>query len=266
VSKHYRYFIKLSYNGRSFNGWQIQKNAPSIQEEVNYALSLLLKSKIDTTGCGRTDAGVHALVFFAHFDLDTQMETKELQIIVGKLNSMLHQDILIHEIVNVGNNANARHDVIMRTYKYQIITQKDPFKIDNALFYPGKLDLDLMNQCSGDLMNFRDFTSFSKLHSSAKTNICKINSAKWEKSNHLMVFTISADRFLRNMVRAIVGTLIDAGRGKISRHDFSEIIESKNRSNAGYSVPAKGLFLTGVQYPEHIELLINPLQNQEKEV
>lgn len=245
-----RYFIKLAYNGQNYNGWQIQDNAPSVQQAINEAISVVLQQKINIVGCGRTDAGVHARQFYAHFDLDKRFDQSELENLKNKLNGILSWDISILNIFPVNNDIHARFSAIKRSYQYIIAKRKDPFSYDSAVYYPHQLNLENMNEAAALLLIYSDFTSFSKLHTQVKTNNCKIESAQWIEKDHRLIFNISADRFLRNMVRAIVGTLIDVGREKISLKEFKTIIESKNRSNAGFSVPAKGLYLTEVIYPD----------------
>ena len=245
-----RYFIDLSYKGTSYHGWQIQPNAISIQEVLTKAFSTILREEIDITGAGRTDTGVHALNYIAHFDsLNPDLNNNES--FVYKINSFLPRDIVIHSIHKVDNNAHARFDATSRTYKYYIHQKKDPFLQDTSYYYIHKLDVDLMNKAAKILFDYTDFTSFSKLHTDVKTNNCKILEAKWEKDDHKFVFNITADRFLRNMVRAIVGTLLDIGRKKIDLEEFKNIIQQKNRSNAGVSAPAHGLFLIDIKYPEN---------------
>ncbi|OFX19258.1 MAG: tRNA pseudouridine(38-40) synthase TruA [Bacteroidetes bacterium GWA2_31_9b] len=246
-----RYFIQLSYKGTNYCGWQIQPNGITIQEVITKALSTILNEKIDLTGAGRTDTGVHALYYIAHFD----SENTSLHIdntLIYKLNSFLPKDISIQQIFSVKADANARFDAISRTYLYYIHQQKDPFLEETSWYFPHKLNIDLMNQASDILLLYTDFTSFSKLHTDVKTNNCKIFKSQWTIDNYKLQFEIKADRFLRNMVRAVVGTLIDVGKEKITLDDFIEIIESKNRSNAGISVPAHGLFLASIEYPENI--------------
>ena len=250
-----RYFIELAYNGKTFNGWQVQNNAPTVQQLVNDALRTLFRVPLNVVGCGRTDTGVHAKQFYAHFDLEKKHSPDELEKLVGKLNGILPVDISVYRLLPVKPQAHARFDAISRTYIYQVLTYKNPFEENFAYHYPyGKLDMAVMNEAAAILQSYTDFTSFSKLHTQVKTNNCKIEKAIWKQQNDMLAFTITADRFLRNMVRAIVGTLIDVGRGKTSPEEFIEIIESKNRSNAGYSVPAKGLYLCEVTYPDEIFL------------
>lgn len=241
-----RYFIELSYDGTDFCGWQIQPNAKTVQESINNALSLILRQNISVVGCGRTDTGVHAKHFFAHFD--AVIDKYPLDKLIYKLNCMLPFSIAIHDIYEVKHNAHTRFDAISREYKYYIDIEKNPFTHIYAYkpnFIP---DINLMNDACSILFEHSDFTSFSKLHTDAKTNICKIMDANWEKIDNQLVFTIKADRFLRNMVRAIVGTMLDIGRGKLSKDDFRIIIESKNRCEAGVSVPGKALFLCKIEY------------------
>jgi len=249
-----RYFIHLAYNGKNYNGWQIQDNAPSVQAYVNDACSAIFQSDINVIGCGRTDTGVHALNFYAHFELTEGLNIKSKTTYLNKLNGFLPADIKIINILQVDPDAHARFSAISRTYEYWISQEKDPFNNDLSYFLYGDLDIATMNAASKILFEYSDFTSFSKLHTDTKTNNCAIKQAHWKKDGNKLVFTIQADRFLRNMVRAIVGTLLDIGKGKISNNDFKEIIESKNRSNAGYSVPAKALFLKEVNYPPAIFL------------
>lgn len=246
-----RYFIFISFKGTSYHGWQAQPKAITVQKVLDEAITVILDEKISTTGAGRTDAGVHAHVFCAHFDSMNPDLTKKKNLIF-RLNRYLPNDISVTAIRKVLPDANARFSAISRTYKYYISRMKDPFNNDLSWFIHGDLDINVMNKASGLLMNHSDFTSFSRLHSDNKTNLCRIFNAEWEFSGNKVVFTIKADRFLRNMVRAITGTMIEAGRGKIDLDDFERIIESKNRSSAGMSAPAKGLFLSAIEYPEEI--------------
>ncbi len=250
----HRYFIFLQYKGTAYHGWQKQPNAVTVQQVLEDKLSVLLKSKIETTGAGRTDTGVHAREFAAHFDLEFPLPEKEH--FLYKINSLLPYDISALDIREVMSQANARFDAISRTYEYHLSTVKDPFRTEYAFFYPWKLDIEKMNEASAKLFLYNDFTSFSKLHTDVKTNNCKVVFANWENSNNQIVFTITADRFLRNMVRAIVGTLIEVGKNKISIEEFCEIIEKKDRCSAGTSVPAHGLYLTKIDYP--LSVLLQP--------
>ncbi len=246
-----RYFIYISFKGTSYHGWQVQPKAVTIQKILDEAITVILGEKILTTGAGRTDAGVHAKVFCAHFDSQNPDLAKRKNLIF-RLNRFLPVDISVTDIKKVLPDANARFSAISRTYKYYISRVKDPFNVDSSWFIHGDLDVEAMNMTSKILLNHSDFTSFSRLHSDNKTNLCKIYSAGWETCGNMLVFTIMADRFLRNMVRAIVGTMIETGRGKISPDDFERILKSRNRSSAGMSAPAKGLFLTSVEYTEEI--------------
>lgn len=248
-----RYFIRLSFDGRNYHGWQSQKNAPSVQTLLEKSLSMMLGSEIRLTGCGRTDAGVHAAMFYAHFN-SRMISLEERLNLVYKLNGYLPADIGIHGILPVKEDAHARFDAVSRTYRYQISRQKDPFLKDFAYYIFGPLDVNRMNHGAAVVMEYRDFTSFSKLHTQVKTNDCRIMEARWEEREHLLIFTITADRFLRNMVRAIVGTLLELGRNKITLDDLRRIILLKDRQQAGFSVPAWGLFLERVDYPEEIFL------------
>ena len=249
-----RYFIGLSYDGTAFHGWQAQKNAISIQKVLGDALSMMLREDISLTGCGRTDTGVHAREYFAHMDLEQDLSKAQVGKLVFKLNSYLGKDIAIHEIFQVQPKAHARFSASLRTYRYYVSLAKDPFLFNKSYYHYGPIDIDMMNRGAELIMKYSDFTSFSKVDSDTKTKICKISEARWERSGSLLVFTISADRFLRNMVRAIVGTLIDLGTGKMSLRELKLVVEAKNRSDAGDSVPACGLFLERVLYPEDLLL------------
>src|SRR5688572_8893022 len=217
---------------------------------MNEKISSLLNSKTEFTGCGRTDTGVHAREFYAHFD--SQSENLHTGDWVYKFNCVLPRDIAIQRIIAVPNNAHARYDALSRTYEYFIVRQRDPFMNERAAFIHSPLDIDLMNRACAILYDYSDFTSFSKLRTQVKTNNCKVTSAAWRTEKDLLVFSITADRFLRNMVRAIVGTLVGVGKGEISPEKVREIIESKNRGNAGESFPACGLYLVRVSYPAEI--------------
>lgn len=241
-----RYFIKLAYKGTNYFGWQYQPDAISVQETLNKALSTLLKTNIDILGAGRTDSGVHAKEMFAHFDYETEIDTQK---IVYKLNSFLPKDIAIFDLIKVHDDAHARFDATKRTYEYHIHTKKNAFESDDSWYYSLPLDVEKMNEACKILFEYTDFECFSKTHTDVNTFNCKIFEANWKQNEDKLVFTIAADRFLRNMVRAIVGTMINIGSGKVSLNDFRKIIESKNRSKAGFSVPAHGLYLTKIEYP-----------------
>jgi tRNA pseudouridine38-40 synthase len=246
-----RYFIQLSYNGTAYHGWQIQENTfTTIQQVINEMLSRLLNEPVFVTGCGRTDTGVHALEYFAHFD-STKNLMDDTAKWIFKFNHALPADIAIQKIIVVGEKANARFDAISRTYEYHIHHKKNPFLVDRSSFLYFELDVAKMNAAAATLFNYLDFSSFAKSNTQNFTNNCKIYMAEWKVEGDRIIFTISADRFLRNMVRAIVGTLINVGKGKISVQEFQEIIEKKNRSAAGLSVPACGLYLTKVTYPKN---------------
>lgn len=246
-----RYFIEITFNGKNYHGWQIQPDATSVQQTLEEALSTLLRLKIEIVGAGRTDAGVHALQIFAHFDFAEAIHTKEL---IFKLNSLLPQDIAIKNIFPVKEDAHARFDAVLRTYEYHICLEKDPFAIDFSHRLHNCPDVEKMNEAAEILYHYNDFQCFSKSKTDVKTYNCTITFAQWKKIENRLVFTITADRFLRNMVRAIVGTLLEIGFEKIDIDDFHNIIKSKNRSNAGTSVPAEGLYLTRVIYPKELFL------------
>jgi tRNA pseudouridine38-40 synthase len=244
-----KYFIKLAYNGTNYHGWQSQPNASSVQETLSKAISVVLNAEINLMGAGRTDTGVHAREMFAHLDVQAPLDTKSL---IHKLNSYLPKDIVIYDIISVHEDAHARFDATKRTYEYHINTFKDAFSQDESWYYQHVLDLDIMNQASKLLLNHTDFQCFSKVNTDVNTFDCTIFEAYWQQEGNRLVFTISANRFLRNMVRAIVGTLVYVGLHKITLEDFNNIIASKNRSEAGFSVPAHGLYLTKIDY-EYIE-------------
>lgn len=241
-----RYFIKFSYNGTSYHGWQSQPNAISVQETLTKAVSVILNETIELMGAGRTDTGVHAKMMFAHFDTQNPFEAT---VIVQKLNSYLPKDIAVFNIIPVHADAHARFDATQRTYEYHIHNFKDAFLNEQSWYYHSLLDLDLMNKAAAELLMHTDFQCFSKVNTDVNTFNCKITQAFWQCNGNQLVFTISADRFLRNMVRAIVGTLINIGLHKITIDDFTNIIASKDRSEAGFSVPAHGLYLTDIRYP-----------------
>ena len=240
-----RYFIKLAYNGTNYHGWQFQPNATSVQETLNKAVSVLLNTEINLMGAGRTDTGVHAKEMFAHFDFETSFDVSSL---VHKLNSYLPKDIAVYDIIPVHDEAHARFDATKRTYEYHINVFKDVFSQDESWYFRQELDVTLMNEAAQLLFHHTDFQCFSKVNTDVNTFDCTIFEAHWKQENSKLVFTISANRFLRNMVRAIVGTLVNVGLHKITLDDFSEIIKSKNRENAGFSVPAHGLYLTKIDY------------------
>jgi tRNA pseudouridine38-40 synthase len=240
-----RYFIELSYKGTNYHGWQIQPDASSVQEEVNKAISTILQEEIQVVGAGRTDAGVHASQMFAHFDSLSNLSDEHIY----KFNSILPNDIVIHSIKNVLDNKHARFDAISRSYEYRIYLGRSPFLLDTTWqFHQKELDLEKMNEAASILLEYEDFESFSKVKTDVKTFNCEVTKAAWKQEGEHLTFYISANRFLRNMVRAIVGTLIEVGLHKKSIQDFIQIVESKKRSEAGLSVPAQGLFLTKIKY------------------
>lgn len=245
----FRYFIELAYNGAKYHGWQVQENALTVQEVITRAIRLMWEKDFKMIGCGRTDTGVNATQFFAHFDLDKGKDQDELNDIVYRLNRYLPEDIVIYRIFPVPANLHSRYDAISRTYEYHIHTRKDPFLNEQSWFVPQKLDIEMMNRGGEVLKKYEDFTSFSKASVKRKTNLCTVTAAKWDKIDHRLIFTITANRFLHDMVRAIVGTMIDLGLHRITINDLKQIIESLNRCNAGESVPARGLYLIRVEYP-----------------
>jgi len=262
-----RFFISVSYNGSNYNGWQKQKNGASVQQHLEYAFSVYLKEEVGIVGAGRTDTGVHAMEYIAHFDSANLELSKERQMIIYKINAILPTDIVFHDICQVHENAHSRFDAMERSYKYFIHTFKDPFAGMFSFFTPKFLDISAMNKAAEYLIGNKDFTSMAKLHSPTKTNICNVKNAFWSlgspisqeisnnsfktNGNHY-VFEITANRFLRNMVRAITGTLLEIGQGKHDPEWILEVLEKKERGAAGTSVPAHALFLTKIEYPYQI--------------
>jgi tRNA pseudouridine38-40 synthase len=248
-----RYFIELAYDGTKYHGWQVQPNAVTVQELLDKALSTLLRQPVETTGCGRTDTGVHAKEFFVHLDVTNTEEgenaIKNFSRQVRGLNALLPYDIGVKNIIPVHQEAHARFDATLRSYEYRIHFEKNPFLHGYSCLLRDRPNLDMMNQAAAIVMEYTDFSCFSKSNTQVKTNNCKIVNAIWQQTANGIVFKISADRFLRNMVRAIVGTLLKVGKGELQPEEMRNIIESKNRSNAGMSVPACGLYLTEVKYP-----------------
>ena len=244
-----RYFIELSYNGTNYHGWQIQKNATGVQQLLNKALSLKTGGDIETTGSGRTDKGVHALQQFAHFDIEKKINEKQLAF---QLNRVLPNDIVVRDIYEVNSDAHARYDAINRSYLYKINQIKDPFLINTSYYRRGDLDLKRMNQAAGLLMGKQDFESFSKVKTDVNHFICTISKSEWAQMGDQVYYSVTADRFLRGMVRTFVGTMLDIGTGKINLEDLKKIITSLDRKKAGRAVPAHGLFLTEVKYPPEI--------------
>lgn len=241
-----RYFMEMAYNGRNYHGWQIQPNAPTVQEVINDALFKALREKINVVGAGRTDTGVHASYFAAHFDCSDKIN--DTAHILHRLNRILRNDVVVYSLFEVNKEAHSRFSALSRTYHYYLKTNKTPFFNDISYRHPYAIDVDLMNQAAEVLFEYQDFTSFSKLHTDTKTNNCRIMQARWVQKDDVLVFVIQADRFLRNMVRAIVGTLLEVGRGKMTLEEFRQVIEAKDRSVAGTSVPPQALFLIDVEY------------------
>jgi len=245
-----RYFIELAYKGTNYHGWQLQPNAVTVQELLNNAFSIILKKVINVCGAGRTDTGVHASQMYAHFDIEFELNVKE---IVYKVNALLPNDIVVYAIINTKQDAHARFSAIRRSYQYRILLGRTPF--NNEVVWQQinkKINVDKMNEAAEILLTFTNFKCFSRSNTDVKTYNCDVTKAFWTQHDKMLVFHITADRFLRNMVRAVVGTLLNVGYGKTSLEAFKKIIESKNRCNAGPSVPAQGLFLTQVVYPKTI--------------
>ncbi|WP_372473413.1 tRNA pseudouridine(38-40) synthase TruA [Capnocytophaga sp. ARDL2] len=244
-----RYFIQFAYNGTKYHGWQVQPNASSVQETLTYCLNTLFRESFEIVGAGRTDAGVHATKMYAHFDLEKDdLEVTDVKCI-KKINSFLPEDITVYKIFEVAADAHARFDATERTYEYHIHTFKNSFLKDLSCYHFHSLDIEAMNRAAKILLDYTDFECFSKTHTDVFTFNCEIYQAYWKQENDRLIFTISANRFLRNMVRAIVGTLINIGMGKLQPEDMHHIIQSKNRGKAGFSVPAHGLYLIDVKYP-----------------
>lgn len=247
-----RYFADIEFDGTAYSGWQIQPHSPSVQQTFEEALALFLRQKVDVTGAGRTDAGVHAAQMIAHFDLN---ESQDCEWIKHKLNGILPPDIAVHGIYPVRSDAHARFDAVSRTYKYYVTLDKSAFQRNYSWYLLNEPDFELMNVAAELLLPMVDFTSFSKLHTDTKTNDCHVTEAGWERlPDGRWVFTITADRFLRNMVRAIVGTLMEVGRHRMTVDEFNSVILKKDRCQAGDSAPAQGLFLYKIEYPDDIYL------------
>jgi tRNA pseudouridine38-40 synthase len=243
----------MAFDGTGYHGWQIQPSSKTVQEVLENALTILLQEKIEVTGAGRTDTGVHASRFIAHFDFLKKSNSGKFSgpddpRFLFKLNSFLPEDIVIYGIREVGSDMHARFSAIYRTYRYQISSIKPLFNRAYSHYLYGKLDMEAMEQCCKIILTTRDFTSFSKLHSDVKNNICNVITANWSKVESGYLFEIKADRFLRNMVRSLAGTMLDAGQGKLDAQGFQRIVDARNRRNAGQSVPAAGLFLVDIGY------------------
>ena len=246
-----RYFIELRYKGAAYCGWQRQNDVPSVQQTLERALSTLLRAETEIVGAGRTDTGVNASYYVAHFDTETAIA--DTQQLVYKLNLILPDDIAVFAVKEVSPEAHARFDAVRREYRYYVEQSKNPFTRDGSWQYYVSLDLDAMNRAAESLFRYEDFTSFAKLNSNNKTNICRVMKAHWSvEADGVLVFTIRADRFLRNMVRSIVGTLVDVGRGRYSVEEFCNIVEARNLSLSSAGAPAQGLFLSDVVYPKEI--------------
>jgi tRNA pseudouridine38-40 synthase len=250
-----RYFLRFAYDGTAFHGSQRQPNGVTVQETMEQALALIFREEVQLTFAGRTDAGVHAHEMYAHFDIGDEEMRREGERLVFRLNGILPDSIAIFDIYPVKENAHARFDAVRRTYEYHIIDHKDPFLCKQATRVRPGLDFAAMNESAKLLIGKQDFASFCRTNTDVKTTICDLKQAEWkELDNGHAVFTISADRFLRNMVRAVVGTLFEIGRGKMTKEQFAEVITQHNRCAAGDSAPAEGLFLTHIEYPEEIFL------------
>jgi tRNA pseudouridine38-40 synthase len=241
-----RYFITFSYQGSSYHGWQRQPDASSVQQTLEEALKLFLKEDVSLVGAGRTDTGVHAKVMVAHFDTQQSFEIEEL---IYRLNAYLDESIAILSIVEVKADAHARFDATSRSYEYWVVQQKNPFLAQAAYYITHPLDINRMNEAAALMLEHKDFECFSKSNTDVHTYLCDVTRAEWVFEGERLVFHVSANRFLRNMVRAIVGTLLEVGKGKMSIDEFKAVLDSKDRRNAGPSVPAKGLYLTTIQYP-----------------
>ena len=244
-----RYFISLAYKGTNFHGWQVQPNAVSVQQRINEGLSVLLKEEVMIMGAGRTDAGVHAKQMYAHFDTDKSFD---FDVMCYRLNAFLEDSIHIKSIFKVADETHVRFHATARTYEYWLCQEKNPFLVEGAWLMYSNLDFNLMNEASSYLIEVQDFSSFAKIHSDVNTHICDIRKAEWVQQGDKWVFIIEADRFLRNMVRAIVGTLVEVGKKKMTLDEFKSVINLKNRSSAGTSAPAKGLYLVKIEYPKEL--------------
>ena len=245
-----RYFMQLSFFGTHYHGWQRQPKDLSVQEVLEDRLGTLLGKHADIVAAGRTDAGVHARIMMAHFDWDSPLREDLLH----RLNAFLPDDIAVQQIRAVKPDAHARFDALSRTYQYRLIQHKDPFERDRAYYLTPVLDFEAMNSAAALLLEYSDFQAFSRVHTDVRTFICDIRQAQWERDGDVWIFTITADRFLRNMVRAVVGTLLEVGKGKMTLEDVKSLRKCRDRSRAGASVPAKGLYMTGITYPEEIYL------------
>jgi tRNA pseudouridine38-40 synthase len=241
-----RYFLEVSYKGTNYSGFQSQKNANSIQEEVEKAFAILHKEKAVLTGSSRTDAGVHAFQNFFHFDFEKSLHPQ----LVYKINAILPEDIVVKSVMQVNPDAHCRFDAVSREYKYFVYRQKDPFLRDRAYYYPYKINIEKLQQAAAILTEYQDFTSFSKRNTQVKTFVCQIQRSEWVEENQCLVYNVKANRFLRGMVRALVATMLKVGRGTIDLEEFRSIVEAKDCTQASFAVPATGLFLIEVNYPQ----------------
>ncbi|MDR2885678.1 MAG: tRNA pseudouridine(38-40) synthase TruA [Rikenellaceae bacterium] len=265
-----RFFLELSYRGTAYNGWQRQPASPTVQQALEEALSTLLREDVTIVGAGRTDTGVHAAYYVAHFDTahdlvagdENRPPRRGVSVYMGTpaaefcyhLNALLPDDIAVSAVRRVRDDAHARFDARRREYRYHILPRKDPFRRDTTWQYYVPLDLEAMNRAAAMLLEHDDFTTFSKLHAANKTTICRVVKSQWENVNGELIYAVASDRFLRNMVRSLVGTLVDVGRGKITPERFGEILRAHDRSLVSGSAPAQGLFLSDVDYPDEIYL------------
>lgn len=253
--EYYRYFLRLAYNGSTFHGWQSQKNAHTVQQEIENALYFILGNRhIGITGAGRTDTGVHARQYYAHFDLDVLLSVNDLTQLVYRLNHILPDTIGVFEAFRVNNDTHARFSALSRTYHYYICRNYDPFASGMSYRLTIPLDVPLMNQAATLIMNYTDFTCFAKTGTQTSTNNCTVFKSEWIEDQNFLIYKTEANRYLRNMVRAMVGTLIDVGKGKLNLHQLTNILQTGTRSDAGQSVPACGLFLENITYPKDIRL------------
>lgn len=248
----FRYFVQISYLGTAYHGWQIQPNALTVQEAMDERLSLLLHTDIRSVGCGRTDAGVHAHDFFLHFDLDHSLTRTECEDLVYKLNRFLPADISVKTLFPVKEEVHARFSALSRTYTYTISTRKNPFGMQTSWHYSYALDLDSLRAAAAQLLEYTDFAAFSKKDTDIVGTHCTLMVSDWTETEHGLIYTVKANRFLRNMVRALVGTQLKIGKGLLSLDGLRAVVESRDRCKAGESVPAQGLSLVQVIYPEHI--------------
>lgn len=241
-----RYFLEVAYKGTQYSGFQTQENANTVQAEVEKAFAILQKQKVELTGSSRTDAGVHALQNYFHFDYEDQLHSQ----LIYKINAILPGDIVVKRVYAVGDEAHCRFDALSREYKYFVYRSKNPFLEDRAYYFPYKLDMGSMFQAAAILREYEDFTSFSKRNTQVKTFTCRIMKSEWEQEGHCLVYHVKADRFLRGMVRALVATMLKVGRGKLTLDEFREIIEARDCTRASFAVPGHGLFLVSVQFAE----------------